>query len=100
MAIIPQPKINYTNLRLRIHRAGYEGTTLANRIGVPARTLTGWLSNGRPMPADVVARIATALGMEPDEITEDMLGLRVDNKEMSAEDVLAGFAQLLRRFEP
>ena len=99
MAIIPQPTMNYTNLRLRIHRAGYEGTTLANRIGVPARTLTGWLSNGRPMPADVVARIATALQMTPDEIAEDCLGLRIESKEMSAEDVLAGFAQLLRRFE-
>ena len=99
MAIIPQPTMNYTKLRARIHDQGYQGTTLANRISVPPRTLTGWLSNGRPMPADVIARIATALSMDTDEIAEEMLGLRIERKGMTVDEILAGLAEMLGRYE-
>lgn len=91
--------MNYTSLRLKIRRAGYDGASLAKRIGIPARTLNSWLSNGRPMPADVIARIATALGMDTDEIAEDLLGLRIESKELTVDEILAGLAGMLKRYE-
>lgn len=53
--------IDHVSLRVEMARAGVSLLDLARRLAVPRSTLSAWLRNVNPAPADLRLRLAAAL---------------------------------------
>jgi transcriptional regulator with XRE-family HTH domain len=61
--------INTNALRAELVRRGSSMAKLAGELGVPVTTLSGWVHDRHPGPADLLKRIADVLGVKASALT-------------------------------